>query len=834
MKKLIVPEYPGKQLKKIAVAFALAFIVFSIAIIFIKPSITGLYIYENNTDVNPASGNDYNSSLTYQFNITIDTNDTIDTVWIEHNFTGSFDNYTSNITNIGNIYTYEYLGLAAGNYTYLWHFNNTIGEFNSSIVYNYSVEKANPGLNWLVLPFPGPNIDFGITTNVSCLANNNQTNISLYRNSTYIDSSTNGIVSDVQTLSAGSYLYTCNTTGSQNFTNSSTIFPLTIDPVTPNLTLTFNGTPATNTTNLTLYVPGTVEICLNVTPYSPGANLTIEENKNGTWVVLLNTTNSTGYICYNRTFQNTTDPQYAGTATLALGSSDWDSPGYDTPESGSIVITPTNPPAPPPGGGGGGPSCTHQCPAVGETKDLNAETYLECQYTGACRDWVVKRRPVVTEPEPIPPVIEIPRPEGKLEISEPTTIQPCVQGKLIPAEQGCRYECLSESRIKQLSNNLVKNNELTGAFVFENGYEVLYGFPSGENDIEIQLIKKGSYQGNSWLLSVFSSDKALWAQNLNFNTNQRVLTGMRITCDENVNPDKIRLSLINQDRLITFIEKDLPQQHLEAVVQYSNNRFTVLDSSVQPGPAPENPVGPYVWAVYDSNSQIIKTGLFAMEDAIFQINNQLERKPLEGSVATVYLPWSEKAERFEINDATSDTSGGGVSVPVDKKKEYNPHEICDCEVWKWATFYCENGWTSTEGKTFKPTVSSKNGEVDATQEIFFHKGAVELRQEIPEELEADYQGVVQYQDDIFGTCRTERHFQWGPPCNEEDCDRWCEDESYSTQLESDIYKLYWNELAKRCNSKSGYAWKLPGLEDWWPVLENFDYEATCVSYLELE
>jgi len=78
-----------------------------------------------------------------------------------------------------------------------------------------------PGNTTLILTAqPSWNVTQGTQTNVSCQANNNEVLMRLYRNAIEVASGYT-LISDVQTLPQGQYNYTCNTTGSQNWSAAS-------------------------------------------------------------------------------------------------------------------------------------------------------------------------------------------------------------------------------------------------------------------------------------------------------------------------------------------------------------------------------------------------------------------------------------------------------------------------------------------------------------------------------------------------------------------------------------------------------------------------------------
>ncbi|MBU0757598.1 MAG: PGF-pre-PGF domain-containing protein [Nanoarchaeota archaeon] len=99
--------------------------------------------YDNLTSI--ASGFAY-SQLLRQFNVSWNDS-TLDTVWIEHNFSGTLSNYsvTGNINNI--IYYYDSPTITPGEYSWSMCANDSQQNLNCTPYFSYSVIKANPSIN---------------------------------------------------------------------------------------------------------------------------------------------------------------------------------------------------------------------------------------------------------------------------------------------------------------------------------------------------------------------------------------------------------------------------------------------------------------------------------------------------------------------------------------------------------------------------------------------------------------------------------------------------------------------------------------------------------------
>jgi hypothetical protein len=214
-----------------------------------------------NTGMNasPLSGVVYDPAQAYQFNATwTDDYNEVANVTIEHDFAGAMANYTVT-TNVSDEYYYDYASIPAGNYTYTWHAVDQSGFSNSTGPQPYVVNQAPTALNLTASPSSWT-ANEGQETNVSCSADNPEVVVELYRNSSLIGSGVD-IVSDVQTLTAGTYDYVCNTTGSQNYsaaTDSNTLIISALPPVnvlwnnqTLNMGSTFQGVPKPDSENIT-------------------------------------------------------------------------------------------------------------------------------------------------------------------------------------------------------------------------------------------------------------------------------------------------------------------------------------------------------------------------------------------------------------------------------------------------------------------------------------------------------------------------------------------------------------------------------------------------------
>lgn len=108
--------------------------------------VLSVYPQWSNNKTSPASPALWQPSQHYQFNITWQDDKGIDTVLIEHNFTGSFANYTMSkgaAINAGYEYFYDYYNLSAGTYAWRSYANDTDGHWNASDLFIFIVKPRS-------------------------------------------------------------------------------------------------------------------------------------------------------------------------------------------------------------------------------------------------------------------------------------------------------------------------------------------------------------------------------------------------------------------------------------------------------------------------------------------------------------------------------------------------------------------------------------------------------------------------------------------------------------------------------------------------------------------
>jgi len=169
---------------------------------FVKDTLAPLYFNLTETPAEPAN---YTPLQNYEFNATwIDSGVGVDSAWIEFNGT----NYSASKN--GNVYNFTKSNLGAGVYYYRWYANDSLGNLNWTELLNYTISKATPNLG--ISFSPSSSVTVGTETTATGTGCPSQLVCMLYREGTNVTNP------DVATLAVGSYLYSYNTSGNENYT----------------------------------------------------------------------------------------------------------------------------------------------------------------------------------------------------------------------------------------------------------------------------------------------------------------------------------------------------------------------------------------------------------------------------------------------------------------------------------------------------------------------------------------------------------------------------------------------------------------------------------------
>lgn len=195
-----------------------------------------------NITVAPPSPQVYSPTQVYWFNITWQDNVAVAQVWFEFNGVNYTPTCVPGLPVNDTLCSYNFTGLAVGNYSYRWYARDTSNNYNQTPVMQYIVTQENI-TGFLHLALNGSESNLTVTyptvTNATGWSDLNVSTITynLYRNNTFV--ATGDPASDIRTLGAGVYNYVYNTTGNQNYSAGTTpVRVLTINQGTTVLNLT--------------------------------------------------------------------------------------------------------------------------------------------------------------------------------------------------------------------------------------------------------------------------------------------------------------------------------------------------------------------------------------------------------------------------------------------------------------------------------------------------------------------------------------------------------------------------------------------------------------------
>jgi len=243
----------------------------------------------------------YSPTTQSYFNITWADNTAVDTVYLESNFSGTPYNYSMNLisgTAQNGIYNFSRI-LPAGSFYWKSHANDTLNNWNHTIVWNFVINKASSAVN-LTLNNSKSNITIKQgKLQVDCaLITPASGTILLYRNGTLVENTSAPISTQVSFDDVGFINVTCVYPATQNYSASSDTLWVNVTPAIDVTILEPDNNTNYNTTNLTLLaeatnnnrLPSDIWYSLN-----GGANTSIINNRTGhEWITFGKTHNRTG------------------------------------------------------------------------------------------------------------------------------------------------------------------------------------------------------------------------------------------------------------------------------------------------------------------------------------------------------------------------------------------------------------------------------------------------------------------------------------------------------------------------------------------------------------
>ncbi len=173
----------------------------------------------------------------YKFQINCEDADLVD-VWFESNHTGSMKKYysTSNtsVKNSSGLFWIILRDLKPRKFSYKWHAKDGSDGESSTNLINYEVLKMNP----LVMDvLPSVNIKEGTQITAECFSINSiqvpASKFKFYKNSELIENISPSVRMDTFLLGVGTYNFTCNTSGTENYTSQSITRTITVSSAPP-------------------------------------------------------------------------------------------------------------------------------------------------------------------------------------------------------------------------------------------------------------------------------------------------------------------------------------------------------------------------------------------------------------------------------------------------------------------------------------------------------------------------------------------------------------------------------------------------------------------------
>lgn len=258
---------------------------------------------ENLTET-PSDPIQYDPNRLYNFTVDVGGSD-IDTVLFQHNFVGTSSNYTPN-GSIGNSYYFTISGIDVGSYTYKWHANDTLNNWNATTQTSYTITQNITTIT-LTLDDVAANRIINESTILNLTATLNHpidATVLIYRNQTLLGQSTTPYSILHNFTIPGSYYINASHAGNSNYAASQQIWNVTVlDNVAPTISLItplnlstdvdgivtyfYNVTDTATVTSCTLYIDDVA----NGTTNSPSKDTTLTfqrtytENANLTWQV---------------------------------------------------------------------------------------------------------------------------------------------------------------------------------------------------------------------------------------------------------------------------------------------------------------------------------------------------------------------------------------------------------------------------------------------------------------------------------------------------------------------------------------------------------------------
>jgi hypothetical protein len=228
----------------------------------------------------------------YSFNVTVTEVTGIGNVTFEWDSSQNTTVYLyQTLNSSSNIFMTNKTDLSAGNYTYRWIANDTLGNVNSTYG-NFNLSKAQPVMNLSSSP-SNVTVFGGFTmSNGTLVTGDGSFILNLTRNGTVVNTSSNRSITENITLGAGTHNYTLTYNGTQNFTSFSISNFTSVGTAPTSISLFLNGTQG----NFTYDRSSQVNITARVNVTGAGLNVSIFLNSSGTSIEVNSSADMASYF----------------------------------------------------------------------------------------------------------------------------------------------------------------------------------------------------------------------------------------------------------------------------------------------------------------------------------------------------------------------------------------------------------------------------------------------------------------------------------------------------------------------------------------------------------
>ncbi|MBI2133958.1 hypothetical protein HYU11_04720 [Candidatus Woesearchaeota archaeon] len=191
----------------------------------------------SNNQTDPESPTSYSVSASFSFN-TSWTDREIDTVLIEHNFTGSLANYTT--TKYSSTYYYQATGLKAGMYTWKQYANDTAGNMNDTPTHYFNITRQNAEVALYINGTrSGRNYEIYDIANFTAKINTSEASLNITTNMSLNANGTSNLTNVTELTQLGSFMINASFAGNENITESYESWTINVlDTKKPNSTNT--------------------------------------------------------------------------------------------------------------------------------------------------------------------------------------------------------------------------------------------------------------------------------------------------------------------------------------------------------------------------------------------------------------------------------------------------------------------------------------------------------------------------------------------------------------------------------------------------------------------